>query len=106
MLCNLASAADVVLTWDAATKRQDGTLITGTKTYRLYETVGTVAKPAITLPGDTLKHTILNVTPGQYSYQISTVEGTNEGPKSDAVSVLILSHPAKMIIFVDVAAVQ
>ena len=82
LICNVASATDILLTWDAATKRVDQSLITGQKEYRIYQSVDKVAKQPVTLPGTVLSHTILDVVPGTYVFQISTVEDGYEGAKS------------------------
>lgn len=82
-------AADIVLTATGATKRLDGTDITGTVEYVIKYSIDNVEQPLLTvtpmLSGD-LKYTLTDMPTGLYSFQAATVEDGLQGPWGATVS--------------------
>ena len=95
-ICNCASAADILWTWDKPTLREDGTSITGEITYRIYHNFGDETV-VINLP-DVSEHLLEDVQPGVHSSTISTIEDGVEGRKSEPCLSVVLSPPSVVIL--------
>jgi hypothetical protein len=91
-LSSIASAHDIVATWQHATTRTDGTPITGTRSYslRLYRGTELVSSANPTGTG----HEFTGLTEGAYTLRIATIEGSRQGPDSDPVAVEIPFPPS------------
>ena len=93
------SIPDILLTWDAATEREDGSRIENLDGYRLYYSVNNGEPQVIPIEPDKTEHLIIDVSPGIHSFQISSVEDDLEGAPSRNVSVPIDRSKPKAIMF-------
>ena len=72
----------ILLSWDHATTREDGSLITGQKSYNLYYKLSSVeTEEKVTLSGETLSYVIDCISPDVYEFGISTAEDGFEGKR-------------------------
>lgn len=83
------SIPDILLSWDTATEREDGSKIEKLDGYRLYHSVNNGEPEVIPIAPDKTEHLIIDVAPGIHSFQISSVEDDLEGAPSRNVSVPI-----------------
>ena len=67
-------AADIQLTWDIPTEREDGSTIQEIERYNLYYTVNNVLQDTIEIDALSNSYTIQNIEIGTHILQISTVE--------------------------------
>jgi len=89
LLTSMASATDIVLTWDKPLEREDGSQIETIGRFNLYTTIDNVLQDVNEIPGDALSFQLSEVETGNYTFQISTVEFGQEGAKSDPISINI-----------------
>lgn len=98
-------AADIVLTWDRPLLREDGSNITALESYKLYHSVDNVLTPVLVIPESELTYTLLNVSTGIHTFQISSVEAGLEGALSDPISITLSDLPpsptAKIILTIE-----
>ena len=89
LLTSMASATDILLTWDKPLEREDGSQIETIGRFNLYTTIDNVLQDVNEIPGDALSFQLSEVETGNYTFQISTVEFEQEGALSDPISVNI-----------------
>ena len=89
LLTSMASATDIVLTWDKPLEREDGSQIETIGRFNLYTTIDNVLQDVNEIPGDALSFQLSEVETGNYTFQISTVEFEQEGALSDPISINI-----------------
>lgn len=106
LLCGLANATDILLTWEAPTEREDGSQIEQIDRFNLYTSIDNVLQDVIEVPGDATSFQLSEVEAGNYTFQISTVEAGLEGNLSDPVSVnvseKVIAKVGKVLITVEV----
>ena len=85
----LAFATDIVLTWDTPTHREDGAQIEQIDHFNLYTSINNTAQPVTQLDGASTTYQLDDAEPGNYTFNISTVEFGQEGSQSDPVSINI-----------------
>ena len=84
-----ASATDILLSWEIPTEREDGSQIQQIDRFNLYTTINNVLQSVIEVPANDTSFQLPQVTPGTYTFQISTVELGQEGALSSPASVNI-----------------
>lgn len=84
------------LTWSTAEFREDGSLIEVREKYNLYHTHENVLLPIVEIDESATSYLAFDIGVGSHEFQISTVEDGQEGQKSDIVTVMIVSPPAKI----------
>tara|TARA_R110000772_G_scaffold199263_1_gene309877 strand:- start:44 stop:382 length:339 start_codon:yes stop_codon:yes gene_type:complete len=109
MLSFAVSAADIQLTWDTPTEREDGTAIETIDRFNIYHTADGGGTNIIEVDPTLLSYKILDAQEGAHAFQISAVELGQEGVKSDVVPVVVIgtivitiSKPGKMPLTVQV----
>ena len=85
----LANATDILLTWNLPELREDGSQIEQIDRFNLYTTRDNVLQSTIEVPAGATSFQLPEVAPGNYTFQISTVESGQEGAKSDPISINI-----------------
>lgn len=78
---------DIGYTWTHATKRTDGSAITGLRSYVLTVTKDGAVIATATTSGT--EHAVTGLGPGEYQARIATVEDSRTGPQSDPITVVI-----------------
>ena len=109
MLSFAVSAADIQLTWDTPTEREDGSKIESIDRFNIYHTIDGSSTNIIEVDAAFLEYKILDAKEGAHAFQISVVELGREGIKSDVVPVMVfgkivitISKPGKMALTVSV----
>jgi len=90
-------AADVLLTYDTPTQREDGTALPFEEIsgYKLYSSHNGVDSSIVNIPPGQNSYQFLDQPTGDYVYQISTVDSDGlEGNKSPTVLVEINAGPS------------
>lgn len=91
-LAPLAQADDITYAWEHATTREDGSAITGIRSYVLeVSRAGVIVATA----GPTgTAHTVTGLGAGTYSARVATVESGRQGAWSPAITTTIDAQPA------------
>jgi len=101
-----ANAADILLTWEPPTEREDGSQIEQIDRYNLYTTFNNVLQDVNEIAGDATSFQLSEVEAGTYTFQISIVEFGQEGLLSDPISLnindKIIAKAGKIIVTVQV----
>jgi len=96
------AAAEINLSWQAPTLREDGSTIDSPISYRLYHVVDNIEQPVVELPLDTLSYNIPDAPLGTHTFQISAVEHGLEGAVSAPASKSIGgSRPGRITIIIE-----
>lgn len=82
-------AADLQLNWTQATKREDGTAITGLKQYHIKYSIDNVEQTQIDLDGTLDSYTMSDIGAGTYTFSIATSENGLKGAYSNTVTKVI-----------------
>ena len=80
-------AADIQLTWDIPTEREDGSTIQEIEQFNLYYTVNNVLQDTIQIDALSNTYTLQDVEIGTHILQISTVESGQEGDLSNPITL-------------------
>ena len=96
LLTSVASATDIVLTWDKPLEREDGSQIETIGRFNLYTTIDNVLQDVNEIPGDALSFQLSEVETGNYTFQISTVERYDYPDKPSVYLEGSLSDPASV----------
>ena len=91
-------AADIQLTWDIPTEREDGSTIQEIERYNLYYTVNNVLQDVIEIDASANTYTIQDIEIGTHILQISTVESGLEGDLSNPVALSTSNSKAVKIL--------
>ena len=103
LFSTVSTAADIQLTWSTPNDREDGTPIQEIEKYNLYYTLNNVLQDVIKIDALANSYTIQNISTGNHTIQISTVEAGNEGDLSDPVTVSTsTSKPVKILLTVEI----
>ena len=103
LFSTVSTAADIQLTWGTPTEREDGTAIQEIQGYNLYYTLNNVLQDVIEVDASANSYTIQNISTGNHTIQISTVEAGSEGDLSDPVTVSTsTSKPVKILLTVEI----
>ena len=89
LLTSVANATDIILDWTTPELREDGTQIETIDRFNLYSSVNNVLQSVVEIPANSTSFQLPEVAPGNYTFQISTVELGQEGALSDPVSLQI-----------------
>ena len=96
-------AADIQLTWDIPTEREDGSTIQEIERYNLYYTVNNVLQDVIEIDASANTYTIQDIEIGTHILQISTVESGLEGELSAPVTLSTSnSKPVKILLTIEI----
>ena len=93
VLSTVSFSASITLNYDESTTREDGSLITGAKTYNLYHKIDNNPETVITIDGSVTTHIIDDVATGVHGFRISTVEDAQEGAISQQIIVNVTDIP-------------
>lgn len=94
---SFVSAADIQLTRDIPTEREDGSQIQSIDKFVIYYSVDNVSQSTIEVDPLLSGYTIPDVAEGSHTFQISTIAGGLEGTASDPVNVdITASKPIKI----------
>ena len=103
LFSTVSTAADIQLTWSTANDREDGTPIQEIEKYNLYYTLNNVLQDVIEVDALANTYLIQNISTGNHTIQISTVEAGIEGDLSDPVTVSTsTSKPVKILLTVEI----
>ena len=97
MLSVAVSAQTIQLTWDLPTEREDGSAIETIDRFHIYQTANDGSQNVYEADATSTSYQILDVQEGSYSFQISTVEGGQEGSKSPPIPLSIIP-PIQIVI--------
>jgi len=92
-----AKAANIVLTYDTPTEREDGSAlpIEQIDGYKLYRSHNGAAPEITNIPADQNSYIFSDVETGVYTFEISTVDSDLiEGAKSESITVPVLAGPS------------
>jgi len=103
----LTMAADIQLTWEAPTAREDGTALATDQiqNYRVYYTLDNIDQTPIEIDGAATSHLIGDVANGNYVFQITTLSDGLESVRSEPVSVSVEPSAAAKIV-IDVRIIK
>ena len=74
LLTSVVNATDILLSWGLPTEREDGSQIETIDRFNIYSTVNNVLQDTIEVPAGATSFQLPEVAPGNYTFQISTVE--------------------------------
>jgi hypothetical protein len=106
LLTSIASATDILLTWDLPTEREDGSKIESIDRFNLYQTIGNVLQGVVEIPAGATSFQLSEVETGIHTFAISIVELGQEGALSNPISVnvtdKVIAKAGKMILTIQV----
>ena len=91
-------AADIQLTWDIPTEREDGSTIQEIEKFNLYYTFNNALQDVIEIDALSNSYTIQDIETGTHTLQISTVEAGLEGELSDPLTLSTSNSKAVKIL--------
>lgn len=101
VLSSITLAADIQLTWDTPTEREDGSTIQEIERYNLYYTLNNVLQDTIQIDALSNTYTIQDIEVGTHIIQISTVADSLESKLSDSKTIILSdSKPVKILVTV------
>ena len=90
----------IQLDWTAPTEREDETAIQAIEKYNLYYTNQDSVLSIVEIDGAAITYSTCSIQTGTHIFQLATVEDSQEGEKSDLLSITWTGNapPKKMII--------
>lgn len=86
------SIPDIVVSFETATHREDGTPIQNLSGYELYHTIGNGTEQVFELGAGATEYILVDVGYGNHLLQIATIEDGSLGPRSKVIQ-LPISEP-------------